>query len=90
LAIVVVMLVLPRRTRQVLREYVEGVERLVDHASARLVDGGGIDSTLRSDTRVVDGAYQTVVAMAQPIQRTVWGSADEDTVQALRLTSPSS
>jgi hypothetical protein len=93
-AIVVVMLVLPLRTRQVLRvalrQHVEAVGQLVDHASARLVGReDGLDSTLRSDARRVDAAYQAVVATAQPIQRTVWGSPDEDTVQALRLTSAS-
>ncbi|HEY1652561.1 MAG TPA: FUSC family protein [Acidimicrobiales bacterium] len=91
-AIVVVMLVLPLHTRQVLRvamrEQVEAVARLVDHASARLVgQADGIDSTLRSDARAVDAAYQAVVATAQPVRRTVRGSADEDTQRVLRLTS---
>jgi len=93
-AIVVVMLVLPLHTRQVLRvalrEHVEAVGRLVDHASARLAGGAnGIDSTLRSDARAVDAAYQAVVATAQPIRRTIVGSADEDTLRAVRLTSAS-
>jgi uncharacterized membrane protein YgaE (UPF0421/DUF939 family) len=93
-AIIVVMLVLPLRTRQVLRvalrDHVEAVGRLVDHASARLAGQvDGINSTLRSDARAVDAAYQAVVATAQPVQRTVWGSADEDTVRVLRLTSAS-
>ena len=93
-AIVVVMLVLPLHTRQVLRvalrEHVEAVGRLVDHASACLQGlEDGIDSTLRSDARAVDAAYQAVVATAQPVRRTVWGSADEDIVRALRLTSAS-
>jgi hypothetical protein len=93
-AIVVVMLVLPLHTRQVLRvalrEHVEAVGRLVDHASARLAGReDGIDSTLRSDARAVDAAYQAVVATAQPIRRTVLGSDDEDTLRALRLTSAS-
>ena len=93
-AIVVVMLVLPLHTRQVLRvavrEHIEAVGRLTDHATARLVGpADGIDSTLRSDARAVDATYQAVVATAQPVGRTVWGSADEDTMQALRLTSAS-
>jgi hypothetical protein len=93
-AIAVVMLVLPLHTRQVLRvalrEHVVAVGRLVDDASARLAGrGDGIDSTLRSDARAVDAAYQAVVATAQPVRRTVWGSADEDTLRALRLTSAS-
>jgi uncharacterized membrane protein YccC len=94
IAIVVVMLVLPLHTRQVLRvavrEHVEAVGQLADHATARLVGRGDeIDSSLRSDARAVDAAYQAVVATAQPVGRTVWGSADEDIVVALRLTSAS-
>lgn len=93
-AIVVVMLVLPLHPRQVLRvavrEHVEAVGRLADHATARLMGREDeIDSTLRSDARAVDAAYQAVVATAQPVGRTVWGSADEDIVRALRLTSAS-
>src|SRR3984885_9060626 len=93
-AIVVVTLVLPLHTRQVLRvalrEHVEAVGRLADHATARVVgQEDGIDSTLRSDARAVDAAYQAVVASAQPVSRTLWGSADEDTVRALRLAMAS-
>jgi uncharacterized membrane protein YccC len=93
-AIVVVMLVLPLHTRQVLRvalrEHVEAVGRLVDHASARLAGGADeTESTLRSDARAVDAAYQAVVATAQPIRRSVLGSAEVDTLRALRLTSAS-
>jgi hypothetical protein len=93
-AIIVVMLVLPLRTRQVLRvalrQHVEAVGRLVDHANARLQGREDeIDSTLRSDARAVDAAYQAVFATAQPVRRTVWGSADEEIMQALRLTSAS-
>jgi hypothetical protein len=93
-AIVVVMLVLPLRTRQVLRvalrQHVEAVGRLVDHASALMMGReDGLDSTLRSDARAVDAAYQAVVATAQPIRRTVWGSADRGILQALRVASAS-
>jgi uncharacterized membrane protein YccC len=94
IAIVVVMLVLPLHTRQVLRvavrEHVEAVGQLTDDAMARLVGRqDGIDSTLRSDARAVDAAYQAVVATAQPVGRTVWGSTDEDIVRALRITAAS-
>jgi Fusaric acid resistance protein-like len=90
-AIVVVMLVLPLHTRQVLRvalrEHVEAVGRLVDHASARLQGAEDeFHSTLRSDARAVDAAYQAVVATAQPVRRTIWGSFNEDTIRAVRLT----
>ncbi len=92
IAIVVVMVVLPLRTRQVLRvavrEQVEAIGRLVDHASARLAGReDGMDSTLRSDARAVDVAYQAVVATAQSLRRTVRGSTDEDTLRALRLAA---
>jgi hypothetical protein len=91
-AIVVVMLVLPLHTRQVLRvavrEHVEAVGRLADHATARLVGREhGINSTLRSDARAIDAAYQAVIATAQPVGRTVLGRVDEDIMRALRLTS---
>ena len=93
-AIIVVMLVLPLHTRRVLRvairQHVEAVGRLVDHASVRLQGGEyGIDSTLRSDGRAVDAAYHSVIATAQPLRRALWGSADEDTMRALRLTTAS-
>jgi hypothetical protein len=93
-AILVVLLVLPLHTRQVLRValrgHVEAVGLLVDHASARFVGReDGMDSTLRSDARAVDAAYQAVVATAQPLRRTVWGSADQDILRTLRLTSAS-
>ena len=66
-AIVVVVLVLPLRIRRVLRvavrEQVDAVGRLADHATAALIGRvDGIDSMLRSDARVVDAAYQAVIA----------------------------
>jgi Fusaric acid resistance protein-like len=93
-AIIVVMVVLPLHTRRVLRvavrQHVEAVGRLVDHASARLLDGEvGIESTLRSDGRAVDAAYHSVIATAQPLRRALWGNADENTMRALRLTTAS-
>jgi uncharacterized membrane protein YccC len=93
-AIIVVRLVLPLHTRRVLRvamrQYVEAVGRLVDHASARLQGGeSGIDSTLRADGRAVDAAYHSVIATAQPLRRALWGSVDDDTMRALRLTTAS-
>jgi hypothetical protein len=93
-AIVVVVLVFPLHTRQVLRvalrEQVKAVGGLVDHASAHLQGRGeGSDSALRADARAVDAAYQTVLATAQPVHRTIWGRTDEETWRALRLASAS-
>ncbi len=92
IAIVVVMLVLPLHTRRVLRvamrQHIEAVGRLVDHAAARLQgEELAVASTLRSDGRAVDAAYQSVIATAQPLRRGLWGSADEATMRALRLTA---
>jgi hypothetical protein len=94
IAIVVVMLVLPLHTRRVLRvavrQHIEAVGRLIDHASARLQGGElAVTSTLRSDGRAVDAAYQSVIATAEPLRRGLWGSADDATMRALRLTAAS-
>jgi uncharacterized membrane protein YccC len=93
-AIVVVMTVLPLHTGQVLRvamrQHVEAVGRLVHHANARLLGrDDGFATTLRSDARAVDAAYQVVVATAQPLRRTLTGGSDEDIARALHLTSAS-
>jgi uncharacterized membrane protein YgaE (UPF0421/DUF939 family) len=93
-AVVVVTAVLPLRTRQVLRvamrEHVEAVGRLVHHASGRLLGrDDGFETTLRSDARAVDAAYQAVLATAQPLRRTLSGGTDQVIARALRLTSAS-
>jgi hypothetical protein len=93
-AIVVVMVVLPLHSRQVLRvairEHVEAVERLVHHASDRMLGrNDGLATTLRSDARAVDAAYQVVVATAQPLRRTLSGGSDEYIARALHLTAAS-
>ena len=77
-AIVVVVPVLPLHTRQVLRvavrQHIEAVGLLADHASARLRGGEvTIDSTLRSDGRAVDAASHAVIATAQPLRQRVLG-----------------
>jgi hypothetical protein len=93
-AIVVVMMVLPLHTRQVLRvavsQHVESVGRLVQHASGRLLGReDAFDTTMRSDARAVDAAYQVVVATAQPLRRTLYGGTDEAIARVLHLTSAS-
>jgi uncharacterized membrane protein YgaE (UPF0421/DUF939 family) len=93
-AIVVVMVVLPLHTRQVLRvalrQHVEAVGRLVLHASrCMLGQDDGLATTLRSDARAVDAAYQVLVATAQPLRRTLAGNSDEEITRALHLASAS-
>jgi uncharacterized membrane protein YgaE (UPF0421/DUF939 family) len=91
-AIVVVMVVLPLRTRRVLRvalrAHVQAVGRLAGHAGHHLLgEEHGTESTLRSDARAVDAAYQAVVTTAQPLRRNLSGSLDEDTGRVMRLAS---
>jgi uncharacterized membrane protein YgaE (UPF0421/DUF939 family) len=91
-AIVVVMLVLPLRTRRVLRiaarDHVQAVARLAGHAAGHLLgDDHDTATTLRSDARAVDAAYQALVTTAQPLRRNLHGTIDEDTGQAVRLAS---
>jgi hypothetical protein len=73
-----------------MREHVEAVGRLVHHASGCIVGrDNGFATTLRTDARAVDAAYQVVVATAQPLRRTLPGGSDEDITRALHLTSAS-
>ena len=93
-AIIVVTLVLPLRTRRVLRvalrAHVHAVRVLVAHATSALLgelpSSGG---TLRADARAVDASDQALVATAQPLRRNLFGSHDEDTGQAIRLAAAS-
>jgi hypothetical protein len=93
-AIVVVTFVLPLRTRRVLRvamrNHVKAVGALVDHSSTHLL---GLDHeevhTLRADARSVDASYQALIATAQPMRRSIFGSYDEDTTEAVRLATAS-
>jgi uncharacterized membrane protein YgaE (UPF0421/DUF939 family) len=93
-AIAVVLLVFPLRTRRVLRvafrEHIKALQSLVGHASSRLVTGDAAgDTTLRVDARIVDASYQALVQTAQPLRRNLFGSLDEDTARAVRLASAS-
>jgi hypothetical protein len=89
-AIVVVLTVLPLRTRRVLRvalrTYLQAVGQLGQHATACLLGNGlGIEKTLRTDARAVDVAYQALVATAYPLKRNLEGRVDETVAQALGL-----
>jgi uncharacterized membrane protein YgaE (UPF0421/DUF939 family) len=93
-AIAVVMLVLPLRTRRVLRvalrTHVQAVGQMTDHASGYLLgDEHGDESALRADARAVDASYQALVATAQPLRRNLFGSFDEETGQVMRLAAAS-
>ena len=91
-AIAVVMLVLPLRTRRVLRiavrDHVQAVARLAGHAASHLLgEDHDTATTLRSDARAVDAAYQALVATAQPLRRNLLGTLDEDAGRTVRLAS---
>jgi hypothetical protein len=93
-AIIVVLVVLPLRTRRVLRvalrAHVQAVGRLVDHAVGHLMgNDDDIDITLRADARAVDASYQALVATAMPLRRNLFGSLDEETNETMRLASAS-
>ena len=89
IAIAVVLLVLPLRTRRVLRialrAHIRAVGQIADHASGYLA-GEGSDAALHADARAVDATYQALVATAQPLRRNLFGSLDEETGQVMRLT----
>jgi uncharacterized membrane protein YgaE (UPF0421/DUF939 family) len=91
-AIVVVLLVLPLRTRRVLRvavrDQVQAVGRLAGHASDRLLgEDLAAGAALRSDARAVDAAYQAVAATAHPLRRGLFGDLDGDVGRAVRLAT---
>jgi uncharacterized membrane protein YgaE (UPF0421/DUF939 family) len=93
-AIIVVLVVLPLRTRRVLRvalrAHVKAIGRLVDHAVGHLMgNDDDIDTTLRADARAVDASYQALVATAMPLRRNLFGSLDEETNEAMRLAAAS-
>jgi len=93
-AIIVVTLVLPLRTRRVLRvalrAHVHAVRALIAHATSALFgELPGSGSTLRADARAVDASHQALLAKAQPLRRNLFGSHDEGTAQAMRLAAAS-
>jgi uncharacterized membrane protein YgaE (UPF0421/DUF939 family) len=91
-AIVVVMTVLPLRTQRVLRialrNQVEAVDQLVEHATAGLLGNEiDIERMLRADARVVDAANQALLATARPLKRSAMGNIDESVGKTLRLAA---
>jgi hypothetical protein len=94
-AIATVVLVLPLPTRRVarvaMRQYLEALGTLVDHARTHLVDAAPEQrgAAMRSDARGVDAAYQALLTTLGPLRRTMTGSVDEPTATALRLAGAS-
>jgi len=91
-AVVVVLLVFPLQTRRVLRiatrDLVRAVGLLADHASGHLLGADhGTETTLRSDARAVDAAYQALIATAQPTRCNLLGGAAGDISRTLQLAS---
>jgi hypothetical protein len=92
--IAVVMLVVPLRTRRVLRvamrTYIEALASLVGHATARLLnDSPDSANTLRADARGIDGSYQALVTTAQPLRRSLFGTVDENIGALMRQAAAS-
>lgn len=93
----VVLFVLPVRTRHVLRvafsDYLQAVREMTGHAAVRLLgadaDGGTAPVSLRADARTVDAAFQAVIATAQPLRRSYFGDLDEKTSAAVRMVAAS-
>jgi uncharacterized membrane protein YgaE (UPF0421/DUF939 family) len=91
-AMIVALTVLPLRTRRVLdvgmRDLVEAVGRLVEHAGDHLLgDDHDLGNTMRADARAVDAAYQALLATAKPLRRSLVGKLDDDIASALVLAS---
>jgi len=82
------VLVLPLRTRRVLRialrDHVQAVGQIADHAGSYLA-GEGTHGTLHADARAIDASYQALVATAQPLRRNLFGTLDQETGQVMRL-----
>jgi uncharacterized membrane protein YgaE (UPF0421/DUF939 family) len=87
--VAVVMLILPLRTRRVLRvamrSNIEATAKLIGNATARLLgeepDG---DKTLRAEARDMDASYQALVTTAGPLRRSLFGTLDQDLGSSLR------
>jgi uncharacterized membrane protein YccC len=92
IAIAVATLVLPLRTRYVvriaLREHLQALGRLLDRAAGELDgDEPGDQGTLRRDARAVDATYQALLATAQPVRRNLFGTANHEIGEVVRLAS---
>lgn len=92
-AALVVLFVLPLKTRHVLRvaftDQLQAIRQMTEHATRRLLGADGGDTTLRADARAVDAAFQAVIATAQPLRRSYFGDLDEKTSGAVRMAAAS-
>jgi uncharacterized membrane protein YgaE (UPF0421/DUF939 family) len=93
-AALVTIVVLPLRTRHVLRvafaDYLQAVRQMADHASRRLLGADdGTVTALRADARTVDAAYQALLATTLPLRRNLFGELDERTNDAMRMATAS-
>jgi uncharacterized membrane protein YccC len=92
--IAVVTLVLPLRTRRVLRvamrSNIETTAKLIANATARLLgEEPDSDKTLRAEARDIDASYQALITTAAPIRRSLLGIMDEDVGSSLRQVAGS-
>lgn len=91
--IVVIILVLPLKTRRVLRvalrEHINAIISLCDEASTYLTgqQPKEANNTLRNKAREVDATYQSVISTSQPLRRNILGTVDKDIATTLRLAS---
>jgi uncharacterized membrane protein YccC len=89
-----VMLVLPLRTRRVLRvamrSNIEATAKLIGNATALLLgeEPDGV-KTLRAEARDIDASYQALITTAAPIRRSLLGTLDEDVGSSLRRAAGS-
>jgi uncharacterized membrane protein YccC len=90
----VVLLIIPLRTRRVLRvafsQHVDAVRQMTAHATSRLLgEDGNWAAVLRADARAVDAAYHALTWTAMPLRRNLFGSLDKSTAAAVRMATGS-
>jgi uncharacterized membrane protein YgaE (UPF0421/DUF939 family) len=90
----VVLLVIPLRTRRVLRvafsQHIDAVRQMTAHATSRLLgEDGNWAAVLRADARAVDAAYHAVTWTAMPLRRNLFGGLDKRTAAAVRMATGS-
>ncbi len=89
IAVLVVMTVLPLRTRHAsrvaIRRHLEAMASLVTHASEQLL--GGDTAALRGDARDLDAAHQALVATIEPLTQTPFGDLNQRAGEFAGLTS---
>jgi hypothetical protein len=76
--------------RIALREHLQAISTLVEHASGYLrgVEYEG-SATMRGDARKIDASHQALVTTTRPLRRNLIGNIDEDAARSLRLAGAS-